>query len=125
MHAFATIAISTLAVVAVCAAPAPQGSTSTGPAEARTTNFGIVLHAPDPYNGLVLRAEGSDTDANGRYLIFERPSAFTPSPAYLNGTEQQLNTTAGGFAYLNFINDDKDCKEDYGVFLPDAGGSYS
>lgn len=70
---------------------------------------------------IVLRAEPSDTNPNGKNLVFERPSAFSPSPAYLNGTVQQLNSSAGDFAYLNFVNDDKDKKDDFGVYLPDVG----
>ena len=86
----------------------------------RSSTFGLVLNAPDPYKGLVLRAEPNASSPGSASLRFERPSAYTPSPAYLNGTYDQLNKT-GGFAYLNFLNLDKDAKDDYGVYLPDVG----
>ena len=120
MYSSAVIAVATLFAV-IHAAPAPQATTTTGPPSARTTNFGIVLHAAEPYNGLVLRAEASDADANARNLLFERPSAFSPSPAYLSGTAEQIDPSTSTFAYLNFVNECKDPKDDFGAYLPDVG----
>lgn len=102
-------------------AAAPPAYTTVGPPLLRTKDFGVVLHAPDGpsyLNGLVLRTNPSSIIGND-YLSFERPSAFTPSPAYLNGTADELND-ADKYAYLNFAGSSAD-NGDFGARLPQAG----
>lgn len=100
---------------AAAALPATAATTNHAAPLARTPDFGLVLHAEPPYNGLVLRSVYSDKPRL-KNLIFERPSAFTPEAALINGTEQQLKS----FAYLDFYGKAQEGGY-YGVTLPDVG----
>lgn len=107
-----TIAIA-IGALAGAAAALPATVPGNAPLQ-KTADFGLVLEAEAPYNGLVLRSEHDGPSV--RALVFERPSAYAPENVFLNGTDAEL----ASFAYLDFYGTAQEAGY-FGVVLPDVG----
>ncbi|KAL9081583.1 MAG: hypothetical protein Q9159_007231 [Coniocarpon cinnabarinum] len=113
-----TLALAALATIPLTmAAPAPQSSSAADPSTYQSPGIMKLWNtASGPYQNHALVAAPLGTNPTTRELHLV-PNV-DPTPAYMNGTESQLNSP-DEYAYLNFVGDQP--LQEFCVSRPDVG----